>query len=206
MVISHIFDSIRLVLNKTRRGFVKKSEISTAIKMAINDLYNNELEWYRTEGIISSKIKRFVESASVTLTTGLGPLPVDFVKEISFSTNAGWEGTFLTPEEFKDRENSLILTPDEENPIASIRDNKIIVRPSDLPSVTLDYFRAPVDFIYATTADGDGRGEVFNSGASTDVEFDVVVSGEIIRRSLLYLGAGKQNQEALQIGTADLKS
>jgi hypothetical protein len=49
----------------------------------------------------------------------------------------------------------------------------------------------------------DGRSEVFDEDESTDVEFDISASGEIIRRALLYLGAGTQNQEALQIGSAE---
>jgi hypothetical protein len=203
MVIEHIFSGIRLVLNKKRKGFIKTSEITTAVKMAVNDLYNFELDLYRKTGTISSKIKRFVKTDSVTITTGEGDLPTDFVKEVNFLTNSGKEGTFVTPEEFNDRTSSLILQPDEDDPIAKIQDNKIIVAPSDLPSVDLIYFRAPVDFLYDTTVDGDSRGESFDEAGSTDVEFDVVVSGDIIRRALLYLGVGFQNEGAAQVGSTE---
>jgi hypothetical protein len=177
--------------------------ISTAVKMAVNDLYNSELDLYRQTGLISSKIKRFVKTGSVTLTSGAGPLPSDFVREINFVTNTGKEGTILTQEEFQDRVTSYILGPDDDNSIGKIQDNQIIIEPEEYPSIDLDYFRAPVDFVYATTPDGDGRGETFDAGNSIDVEFDTTVSGEIIRRALLYLGAGTQNQEAVVIGMSD---
>ena len=203
MVIEHIFSAIRLVLNKKRKGFVKTSEISTALKMAVNDLYSFELDLYRKTGVISSKLKSFVKTASVTITSGEGPLPADFVKDINFLTNAGKEGTILTPEEFNDRTSSLILQPDEDDPIAKVQDDTLFVSPIDLPSVDLIYFSAPVDFVYDTTVDGDSRGENFNAGGSTDIQFDVTVSGDLIRRALLYLGVGFQNDGAAQVGSSE---
>lgn len=202
MLIEHIFDGIKLVLNNDRRGFVKVSKIATAVRMAMYDLFNDELKIYRESGLITSRIKPFLKTASVTLTNGEGPLPNDFAKEVNFNTNEGFEGTFLTAEEFTDRIKSVILAPDEIEPIGLIKDSKIIVLPSTFPSLDLDYIRNPADFVYATTISGDGRSEVFNAGGSTDIEFGPDSSGEIIRRALLYLGGGTQNQEAAQIGSA----
>jgi hypothetical protein len=202
MVIEHIFDSIRLVLNKDRRGFVKTSKIATAVRMAMYDIFNEELEIYRQTGIISSKIKQFTKTASVVLTDGNATLPTDFIREINFFTNEGNEGVFLDQEEYRDRANSVILTPDETYPIGIIKSGKVYVKPSSFPAIKLDYFRIPNEFVYATTVSNDERSEVFDPTSSTDIEFDYAMSGDIIRRALLYLGAGYQNPEAAQIGTA----
>ena len=202
MVIEHIFGGIDLVLNKARRGSVKTSQVITAVKSAAQDFYNSELDAYRAAAIIPSSLRKFVKTVSVSITSGEGPLPSDFAKEITFVTDCGSEGDLLSPGAFNDRKKSFIIPPTEDHPIAKVQDGKIIVDPDETDLLDLTYFRTLSDppFVYATTTDGDGRGKTFNSGASTDIEIGIEYSGEIIKRALVYLGVANQNKDAAEFG------
>lgn len=203
MVIEHIFDTITLILNKNRRGFVKTSQKITAVKAAMYDFFNAECEVYRKLGFIPASIKKFSKPAVLTLTNGLANLPTDFAQEITFETSCGNQGAFFTQEEFQDRIHSTILDPQQENPIGKIENNKIVIMPDEFTDITLIYFRVPNEFVYAITVSGDGRSDSFNIGASTDIEFTIDHSFEIIRRALLYLGVAFQNDEALKLAIAN---
>lgn len=200
MVIEHIFDTINLVFNKSRRGSVKVSQITTAVIAAQLDYFNEQLEIYRSTGVIPAPLKPFIRDATITLTSGVGALPTLFSKEITFITDCGAEGEFLSHEAFDDRKRSLIVPPTEEFPVAKIQNNTIVVLPSDTAKITLTYFKSPADIVYATTTDGDGRGYTFNSGGSTDIEFRSEYSQPIIKLALQYLGVGLQNADAANFG------
>ena len=202
MVIQHIFDTITLILNKNRRGFIKTSQKTTAIRAAMYDFYNSEVEQYRKLGFVPASVKKFTKTAEIILTSGAGNLPTDFSQEITFETSCGKQGVFLTQEEYMDRVHSSILDPILEEPIAKVENGKLYVLPDEFTKINIVYFRLPIDFVYATTIAGDGRSETFNSGGSTDIEFGYDYSFEIIRRALLYLGVAFQNPEALQLATA----
>lgn len=206
MVIEHIFDTIALILNKNRRGFVKTSQKITAVKQAMYDFFTSEVNVYRNTGVIRASVKPFVKTVDIILVDGNGNLPSDFAQEIVFESSCGSEGTFLTQEEFKDREKSTILAPDQQNPIGKIENSKIFVQPDEFTGVSLVYIREPVDFVYATTTAVDGRSISFDVGASTDIEFGIEDSGEIIRIALLYLGVAFQNKEAMELAIASIKN
>jgi hypothetical protein len=199
MVIEHIVQTINLILNKNRRGFVKTSQIVTAVRAAMYDFYNSEVEAYKKAGVVLASVKRFVRPSEIFLVNGIGNLPTDFVQEVTFETSCGSEGVFLTPEEYQDRIHSVILDPDQTNPIAKIENNKIVIQPDEFLKITLIYFREPNAFVYATTISQDGRSLEFDSASSVDIEFGYSYSLEIIRRALVYLGIAFQNNEALQL-------
>jgi hypothetical protein len=203
MVIEHIFQTIELLLNKNRRGFVRTSQVITAVRAAMFDFFNSEVEAYKKGNVILGSVKRFVKPSEIFLVNGIGNLPPDFVQEVTFETSCGNEGTFLTPEEFQDRIHSSILDPDQAHPIAKIENNKIVVQPDEYLKVTLIYFREPNDFVYSTVVSQDGRSLLFDSATSVDIEFGYSYSFEIIRRALMYLGIAFQNNEVLQLAIHD---
>jgi hypothetical protein len=206
MVIEHIFDTIALILNKNRRGFVKTSQKITAVKQAMYDFFTSEVNVYRKTGVLTASVKPFVKTIEIILVDGNGNLPPDFAQEVVFETSCGNEGTFLTQEEFKDREKSTILAPEQQNPIAKLENSKIFLQPDEFTGLNLVYIRTPVDFVYATTVDVSGRSVSFDEASSTDIEFGVEDSGEIIRIALLYLGVAFQNKEAMELAIASIKN
>lgn len=203
MVIEHIYDIVSMVLNKDRRGFVKKAQKLLAIKQAMYDYFNAEVEIYRKHGVIPASVKRFVKPAVLPLVNGSAALPADFSQDVTGETSCGRELTILRPEEWMDRMHSEILAPDQENPIAKMEDDKIFVQPDEFTEINLTYFRLPNEFVFATTVAGDGRSEVFTSVGSTDIEFGIDCSKEIIRRALVVLGVSFQNREAFELALND---
>lgn len=194
---------VSLILNKDRRGFVKKAQKAIAIKQAMYDYFNAEVEVYRKIGVIPASVKKFVTTDEIALTDGSANLPSDFSQDITGETSCGRELTIITPEEWGDRMRSEILGPDQENPIAKIEDGKIYVQPDEFTAINLTYFRRPNEFIYNTTIAGDGRSESFDSGTSTDIEFEIEHTKEIIRRALVTLGVSFQNREAFELALND---
>lgn len=200
MVIQQIFDTVNLILNKQRRGFVKTSQKVIAVKAAMYDFFHGQLEIYRKTGYLPASLKPLTKPADLSLTAGgIVDLPADFVQEVTFQTSCGKEGTFLSPEEFNDRISSSILDPDQAHPIAKVINSKMYIAPDEYNAVNITYIRNPVAFVYATSVSGDGRTESFNAGGSTDMEFGYEHSSEIARLALIYLGVAFQNAEALQL-------
>jgi hypothetical protein len=197
---------VSMLLNKNRRGFVKKADKILAVKQAQFDFFNSEVEIYRKSGVIPASVKKFVKTADITpLSSGSANVPTDFAQEVSGETSSGKELTLLTSEEFIDRKYSEILAGDQEHPIAKIENGKIFVEPDEFTSIKLTYFRRPIDFVYNTTLSGDSRSETFDAGTSTDIEFTIDHSKGIILRALKYLGVTYQNEEALTLAMNDKK-
>ena len=293
-LIEGVVDTIRLSLNKNRRGHTKIEDIVTALKASERDLFRELLESYRKTKKIPNQLRPFIKvTADKTLTSGsvaleadceeviavetkdtnyypaelvnaekfisqklsdiipdpenpnnplhyntkketitlsseVGDLPADFVKEISFEV-AGEEGVILEADEFYDRANSKILAPSTTDPIAFIRDGQIEVLPTGLGNPDLIYIAHPVEkravamvqgsnllvnpttattakytyiatptiLVYATTTDGDGRGKSFNDGSSTDTDFLYASAGDLVARSLFYLGLRNQDDRLI---------
>jgi len=81
--------------------------------------------------------------STISLTDGVGNLPDGFILDKSVFDADGFEGIILDQAEFLDRENSVILTPDEEEPIAHITDDKITVSPTSIQSIDLYHYQFP---------------------------------------------------------------
>ena len=203
MVIEQIFDTINLVLNKQRRGFVKTSQKITAVTAAMYDFFRSEAEFYRKTGVLPASLKEFVKPVELVVTDGIANLPTDFAQEVSLETDCGSQGVFLSPEEYYDRLQSSILDPDQANPIAKCINGKLYIAPDEFTTITLTYLRTPSEFTYATTVAGDGRSETFNEAGSVDIEYGMEFSNEIARRALAYLGVAFQNAEAFQLAIND---
>lgn len=214
MTIDLIVRLIVLLFNKYRRGQIKLPNILDVIKAAINQFYFEELKKFResSKDIIPEPLKNYVITSAVSLTTnaawgtatsglptvaytGQQQTAIAFVKGITFVTDNGYEGTILQPSEFADRMYSLIIPPTNEFPIAKIENNAIFVKPASINKINLTFFRLPLDFVYATTADADGRGYTFNPGGSTDTDLNPTYVFEIVKRAAVILGIPYQNPD-----------
>jgi hypothetical protein len=214
MTIDLIVQSLFLLFNKYRRGQINLINVRLAIKIALYQYYNNELDKYRNgrNDVIPEPIKNYVITQPITLTpntngSAFATLPVvaytgsqqtsstAFAKGITFTTDYGYEGTIVQQEEFADRMISQILPPTNEFPIAKIQSNSIYVLPAQILRIQLTYFRLPTDFVYAVTNDADGRGFVFNAAGSTDIDINPLYMGEIVKRAAVILGIPYQNPD-----------
>jgi hypothetical protein len=92
---------------------------------------------------------------TITLTDGVGDLPDGFIMDKGVFDFDGNEGIILDNEEFLDRANSVILTPDEEEPIAQIYDDKIQVSPDTIQAIDIFHYQFPNAKTPAFTVIGD---------------------------------------------------
>jgi len=108
-----------------------------------------------------------IVKSTISLTDGVGDLPDGFIMDKAVFDADGFEGIILDHAEFLDRANSVILTPDEEEPIGHVTDDQITVSPDTIQSIDIYHYQFPTDKtpvvavfedairIYPTTPAGD---------------------------------------------------
>jgi hypothetical protein len=179
----------------------------TALRIGCWNYYQKELIKYRAGDEIPSTLRPFKKTVSVTMASGVGTLPSDFIKEISFTVPAAATpngGEFLTEAAFNERSISLLITPTTNDPVAKVEGNTITVAPSTLSTpINLNYLRRPVDFVYATTIDADNKGTTYASGTSTDMEFSQECYPDIIKEALVILGVKAQDQAVVALSQTE---
>lgn len=216
LYLGQVFDVLKLVTNKERKGYVKDSQIITALRIGAWTYFERQLLKYRVGGVlqgtysaaqvgfeIPSTLRPFKKTASVVIAAGVGALPSDFIKEVSFTFPSGTApngGEFLTITEFNDRLASILLAPTVNDPIGKIEGSTVIVAPVGSTPINLNYIRRPIDFVYATTTDADGHGTTYNAATSTDMEFSQECYPDIIKEAMIILGVKTQDQPLMQLG------
>jgi hypothetical protein len=132
-----------VINNKDYEGVVVKPEDFDSKKLkdlVINGGLKNQL----------TKLK-----STITITNGVGDLPDGFILDKSVFDSDGNEGIILDNEEFLDRANSVILTPDEEEPIGEIYDDKIRIAPDTIKSIDMYHYQFPTEKTPAFTVIGN---------------------------------------------------
>lgn len=210
------------MFNKYRRGQVNMNSVIYAVRAAIMQFYMEELGKYResSKDTIPEPLKYYVTTQRFLLVPNWGngvsassvPYPVysggrqtannAFVKGITFTTDNGFEGEIVQSAAFDDRLVSLILPPTNEFPIAKVENGYIFVMPANIQAITLTYFRLPIDFLYATNTDSDGRGFSFNQASSIDTDINAIYAFEIAKRATTILGIPYQNPDVSSLPSA----
>lgn len=199
--IGYIVDTIEMTLRKERRGILKKSQIQTAVRVGVNNLFNKLLVQYRITGLVPTPLQPFISTVTLSLTSGATPVPENFSKEITFyipSVNSN-PAVFMNRAEFQERNNSILMPPSELDPVGIIESNYIHVRPINTTSITFTYIKKPTDVVIGTTASLDGRSASYDDASSVDTEFYVEYSPDIIKEALQFLSVPHQDPNAAQL-------
>lgn len=206
LYLGQVFDVLKLVTNKERKGFIKDSQLITALQTGCWNYFQRQLMKYRAGLEIPYPLRPFKKTASLVIAAGVSTIPADFIKEIAFlfpissGSTAPNTGEWLSMERFNERNNSAILAPSLNDPIAKIEGLTITSAPSGSVPMNLSYIRRPVDFVYAVTNDADGHGTTYSAAGSTDMEYSQECYPDIIREALMILGVKAQDQAVLQLG------
>lgn len=201
--VGFILETIEMTLRKERRGMLKKSQIQTAIRVAINNYFDKQLTAYRATGVVPTPLQPLVKSATLSLNLGVGTLPTDFSKEVTFyipNVNSN-PAEFMNRPEFEERKNSVLLPPTEVDPIATVENNKIYVRPPNSPDIIFTYIKRPTEISIATTVSGDGRELLYDDGNSIDTDFYIEFCPDIIKEALQFLSVPQQDSAAAQLAS-----
>ncbi len=208
LYLGQVFDVIKLVLNKERKGFVKDSQMITAVRIGSWNYFQKELIKYRAGGEIPSTLRPFKKTVTVSLTAGVGAIPSDFIKEVSFTAagaSAPDGGEFLTETSYNERLASLLMPPSLNDPVAKVEGASITVAPTAATSISMQYIRRPADFVYATTVDADAKGTTYSASTSTDMEFSQECYPDIIKEALIWLGVKGQDQAVMALSSTETK-
>lgn len=95
--------------------------------------------------------------------------------------------------------------PSFDAPMVTQFDGGFKIAPKGISIVVLDYFRLPVDALFAYTV-GDGDTVVYDAGASTQLEWTNAIQNEFLVRLEKYYGLAVQDQTILQVAMEDKKS
>lgn len=215
LYLGQVVDVIKLATNKERKGFIKDSQIVTALRIGSWNYFQKQLEKYRAGEEVPSTLRPFKKSALSSLaistyadSSAAFAFVPDLIKEISFifpassGSTAPNTGQFLSQSEWDDRRSSSLFPPTLNDPIAKMEQTGIYVLPNVGVQIVISYIRRPVDFVYATTVDADGHGTTYNAAASTDMEFSQECYPDIIKEALIVLGIKNQDQQVIQFGAS----
>jgi hypothetical protein len=154
---------------------------------------------------ISQKLSPFTISDSLNITSGDVTKPDKFVYRLAFRIN-GEDVHKIFPNQIATVNNSVI------NPPSITTDTYYFVEyedyyyilPHTLPSLTittaqLDYIRTPANIVWGYTWDANGR-QVYNSGTSTQPDWDSSSCLEITKRMLTNLGISFKDNDFINFG------
>jgi hypothetical protein len=198
--LGQVFDTIKLVLNKERKGSVRDAQIVTALRIGSLNYFGRQLMEYRAGAEVPSTLRQQKFTAPVAIAAGVGPLPADFAKEVSFvmADPDARDGEFLSAAEFSNRLKSLLLPPSPADPIGKVEGNQVLIAPT--ANIILTYIKKPVEFVYVQTIDADGRGTTPNLATSTDLDFPQECLPDIIKEALMFLGVKQQDNDVIELG------
>lgn len=202
MLIEEIWDEIRLIFKKERRGSLRDSQIETAVKLACKELYGTYLEEFRTGRILPSSLDPFRESASIdfasssTKDVSSQSPAIEEVIAASQSSNPKRIEIIYNDDEWNDAVNSVLLDS-EDTFIRKIGDN--LESNKTLTTVTVDYLKRPTTWFAVTVnIDGDSRGTTVTG--TTDVPFKEPDAPRLLAKALTYLGLPLQSPDVVQVG------
>jgi hypothetical protein len=196
--IGFILETIEMTLRKERRGMLKKSQIQTAVRVAINNYFDKQLTMYRVTGVIPTPLQPLIKTTQLTYPFAV---PTDFSKEVTFhiaNVNSN-PAQFVNRSEFEERKNSVLMPPTEVDPIGTVEDNQIIVRPQNTGEIMLTYISQPTEIVIATTPSADERSLDYDDTNSVDTEFYREYSPDIIKEALQFLSVPQQDSNAAQL-------
>lgn len=203
MLIDEIFQEIRLVFRKQRKGTLQDSEITTAVTLACKELYGELLEKLREGKSFPSSLDPFRVTAALNFASASTIAhPIDMSEIVSLSQTAEPKriGIIYSDDVWEDTVNSSLLEGED---TFARKSGANIISNQTLTDTTIGYIKLPTSwFVYATDVDGDGRGTTFNGGNSTDLEFKTADAPRLQAKAMLTLGLSLQDQASIQVGAA----
>lgn len=185
MTIDEMHKFQKFLANVGQNGYFPPEDRDRAINQASFDKFNEEKRLFEVNGYISDNLRPFNVSSDISLSSGLGSLPSDYDYRISASDASDKEVEIVESYEWLGRINSEIAPPSTTYPVLCIR-NQVEVRPTSITSVKLYYLKEPLKAKWGYTV-SSGR-YIHNASASTDLDWPDSAHGDIVLRSLPYLG------------------
>lgn len=201
IAIKDAHDFIRTIIKKNKGGFVSPGDIDRAVNRGVSDWMSAVIYKYKKSGKFDYD-HLFVKKKTYTVTPSTGTQAInlaDYVEALTIylkgTDQVVREGTVYDWDKFLEFQNSAILVPDQNFPIATIFVSEANVQSIQFLPVplsgsyeyTLMYMRKPAKANYAYTTDSRGS-IIYNPTGSIDIDIDDRYFTDIMTRALMYLG------------------
>lgn len=191
MTIDTIHNFIKQVaLRKERLGFISDADIDLSLDRASLDAFADYFKGYGFSQNLHDALSTFKVNVSFTSASGgVIALPSDYLHLLGvYTTVSGlrYPVRFYNEDELVFAMNSQVRPPSITNPIAYSNAGAIQLYPEIIQSGSYSYLRRPATPKYAFTV--SGRTVTYDSGNSTQLEWNEAYHGNIIMRALVLLG------------------
>jgi hypothetical protein len=149
---------------------------------------------------IIQKISPFIKNASISISSGIGSKPSDFLYRLALRIN-GRDVYKIDHNQIAAANNSVIDIPSAAANIYYFVEynGAYTFFPSSVSAASIDYVSVPPDVVWGYTFDGNGR-QVYNSGSSTQSLWSDDDNREIVRRMLKTIGVSLKDKDFENFG------
>lgn len=207
MTIKEIHDFILLLLNKHNTGYAAPAEIDSALDRAqmwyFNRLYGNIEEYqpgrpvprvaYGSTTAIHDHLAPFkATSTSSSNSSGSISLPSDYMHVIAIRKN-NISVPLISEDELGIRLDSYLFEPTSTEPVSVISGKGTLqLHPKETHNtMEVDYLKRPTKPVFGFTQ--SGRTITYNSGTSTQMDWNEPALNAIMMRALQYLGVNLED-------------
>jgi hypothetical protein len=200
--VDKVFRFIQFVANKESRGWVSPAEFNIAGELSQIMAYSKREAIFIATKKVLNDMRPFVNWSNVSEVTGEYPYPAGLRHLISARLGSNNQPIQeLTQAELGDALVSTITAPTEAYPALVQREAGAEVYPASISSsIRMEYLKAPTAPVWAYTL--VSARPVYDSGNSTDFEFDDILFPEIAINILAHVGLNIKEELVTQYAMA----
>lgn len=214
MTIDKVHERINFIRDQEIGGYNTPAEIDNALDTASMWCFNDYRERYATDVTAYEALAPFKKKLDF-ITSGGGTLTVSSlvgyeeyaqllniqvaVVDADISAARKWDVTISTDDEMSSRQNSQLNPIAVTNPIAEELGVGVFqLYPETTHAGTIRYLKRPAKPVFGYTE--AGREITYNSGSSTQLEWNDIFINKIIARALNILGVNLDNDKLVAYG------
>jgi len=214
--IDTVYQRVLALANKEQRGYITPQEFNLFANQAQMDIFEqyfyDRAQFGRVPGnktmyadpidILEEKIEIFHKSEPATNTNGVFALPKDLYR-LARVNNTNNNATIekLTHQKFTTAINSPLTAPTLSRPIYYVKGTQVIVSPSTIEDIVIDYIRVPNEvewngFVTDTS-------QLYNLDESKNFELHVSEEPNLVLNILKLAGIAMKDASLYQLGAAE---
>ena len=214
--IDTVYQRVLALANKEQRGYITPQEFNLFANQAQMDIFEqyfyDRAQFGRVPGnktmyadpidILEEKIEIFHKSEPATNTNGVFTLPKDLYR-LARVNNTNNNATIekLTHQKFTIAINSPLTAPTLSRPIYYVKGTQVIVSPSTIEDIVIDYIRVPnkVEWNGFVT----NTSQLYNLDESKNFELHVSEEPNLVLNILKLAGIAMKDASLYQLGAAE---
>ena len=214
--IDTVYQRVLALANKEQRGYITPQEFNLFANQAQMDIFEqyfyDRAQFGRVPGnktmyadpidILEEKIEIFHKSEPATNTNGVFTLPKDLYR-LARVNNVNNSATIekLTHQKFTTAINSPLTAPTLSRPIYYVKGTQVIVSPSTIEDIVIDYIRIPTTVQWSGF--DAGANQLYNETNSVNFELHVSEEPNLVLNILKLAGIAMKDASLYQLGAAE---